>query len=347
MIATKGYAAQSPTTDLAPWNFERREVGPHDVQFEILFCGVCHSDLHQIKNDWFPGIFPMVPGHEIVGRVVKVGDHVKNFKVGDLAGTGCMVDACMVCENCKQDLEQYCLEGNTQTYNGLERDGKTPTYGGYSDSIVVREEFVLKIADNLNLAAVAPLLCAGITTYSPLRHWKVGKGHKLAVLGLGGLGHMAVKFGVAFGAEVTVLSTSPKKEADAKKLGAHHFVVTTDPEQIKAATGTFDFILDTVSAEHDFNMYLSLLRTNGIHICVGVPPKPAEIAAFSLLGGRKSLAGSGIGGIKETQEMLDFCAANNIVSDIEMIDIKDIHNAYERMEKGDVRYRFVIDMATL
>ncbi|MNK62304.1 NADP-dependent alcohol dehydrogenase C 2 [compost metagenome] len=347
MIATKGYAAQSPTTDLAPWNFERREVGPHDVQFEILFCGVCHSDLHQIKNDWFPGIFPMVPGHEIVGRVVKVGDHVKNFKVGDLAGTGCMVDACMVCENCKQDLEQYCLEGNTQTYNGLERDGKTPTYGGYSDSIVVREEFVLKIADNLNLAAVAPLLCAGITTYSPLRHWKVGKGHKLAVLGLGGLGHMAVKFGVAFGAEVTVLSTSPKKEADAKKLGAHHFVVTTDPEQVKAATGTFDFILDTVSAEHDFNMYLSLLRTNGIHICVGVPPKPAEIAAFSLLGGRKSLAGSGIGGIKETQEMLDFCAANDIVSDIEMIDIKDIHHAYERMEKGDVRYRFVIDMATL
>jgi len=347
MIATKGYAAQSPTTNLAPWNFERREVGPHDVQFEILFCGVCHSDLHQIKNDWFPGIFPMVPGHEIVGRVVKVGDHVKNFKVGDLAGTGCMVDACMVCENCKQDLEQYCLEGNTQTYNGLERDGKTPTYGGYSDSIVVREEFVLKIADNLNLAAVAPLLCAGITTYSPLRHWKVGKGHKLAVLGLGGLGHMAVKFGVAFGAEVTVLSTSPKKEADAKKLGAHHFVVTTDPAQVKAATGTFDFILDTVSAEHDFNMYLSLLRTNGIHICVGVPPKPAEIAAFSLLGGRKSLAGSGIGGIKETQEMLDFCAANNIVSDIEMIDMKDIHTAYERMEKGDVRYRFVIDMATL
>ena len=347
MIATKGYAAQNAETDLAPWNFERREVGPHDVQFEILFCGVCHSDLHQIKNDWFPGIFPMVPGHEIVGRVTKVGDHVKKFKVGDLAGTGCMVDSCQVCENCKQDLEQYCLEGNTQTYNGLERDGKTPTYGGYSDTIVVREEFVLHVSDKLNLAAVAPLLCAGITTYSPLKHWKVGKGHKLAVLGLGGLGHMAVKFGVAFGAEVTVLSTSPKKEEDAKKLGAHHFVVTTDPEQVKAARGTFDFILDTVSAEHDFNMYLSLLRTNGIHICVGVPPKPAEIAAFSLLGGRKSLAGSGIGGIAETQEMLDFCAENNIVSDIEMIDMKDIHHAYERMEKGDVRYRFVIDMATL
>ncbi|WP_412465454.1 NAD(P)-dependent alcohol dehydrogenase [Pedobacter sp. KLB.chiD] len=347
MIATKGYAAQNAETDLAPWNFERREVGPHDVQFEILFCGVCHSDLHQIKNDWFEGIFPMVPGHEIVGRVVKVGDHVKKFKVGDLAGTGCMVDSCQVCENCKQDLEQYCLEGNTQTYNDLARDGKTPTYGGYSDTIVVREEFVLHVSDQLNLAAVAPLLCAGITTYSPLRHWKVGKGHKLAVIGLGGLGHMAVKFGVAFGAEVTVLSTSPKKEEDAKKLGAHHFVVTTDAEQVKAARGTFDFILDTVSAEHDFNMYLSLLKTNGVHICVGVPPKPAEIAAFSLIGGRKSLAGSGIGGIAETQEMLDFCAANHIVSEIELIDMKDIHIAYDRMQKGDVRYRFVIDMATL
>jgi uncharacterized zinc-type alcohol dehydrogenase-like protein len=348
MIPAKAYAAQDAQTDLAPWSFERREVGPHDVQFDILFCGVCHSDLHQIKNDWFPGIFPMVPGHEIVGRVIKVGDHVKNFKVGDLAGTGCMVDSCQVCENCKQDLEQYCLDGgSTQTYNSYERDGKTPTYGGYSNTIVVREEFVLHISEKLDLAATAPLLCAGITTYSPLRHWKVGKGHKLAVLGLGGLGHMAVKFGVAFGAEVTVLSTSPKKEADAKKLGAHHFVVTSDPEQIKAATGTFDFILDTVSAEHDFNMYLSLLRTNGTMICVGVPSEPAKVAAFSLLGGRKSLAGSGIGGIAETQEMLDFCAEHNIVSDIEIIDMKDITKSYERMVKGDVRYRFVIDMATL
>jgi uncharacterized zinc-type alcohol dehydrogenase-like protein len=347
MIAAKGYAAQSPEANLAPWNFERREVGPHDVQFEILFCGVCHSDLHQIRNDWFPGIFPMVPGHEIVGRVTKVGDHVKNFKVGDLAGTGCMVDSCQVCENCKNDLEQYCLEGSTMTYNGLERDGKTPTYGGYSNTIVVREEFVLHISDKLNLAAVAPLLCAGITTYSPLKYWKVGKGHKLAVLGLGGLGHMAVKFGVAFGAEVTVLSTSPSKEEDAKKLGAHKFVVTSDEAQVNAARGTFDFILDTVSAEHDFNMYLSLLRTNGTMICVGAPSKPAEIAAFSLLGGRKSVAGSGIGGIAETQEMLDFCAENNIVSEIELIDMKDIDAAYARMIKGDVRYRFVIDMATL
>lgn len=347
MIETKGYAAQDENTPLAPWNFNRREVGPNDVQFDILYCGVCHSDLHQIKNDWFPGIFPMVPGHEIVGRVVKVGANVTKFKIGDLAGTGCMVDSCQVCENCKKDLEQYCLEGSTQTYNGMERDGSMPTYGGYSNTIVVREEFVLHVSDKLDLAAVAPLLCAGITTYSPLRHWKVGKGHKLAVLGLGGLGHMAVKFGVAFGAEVTILSTSPGKEADAKKLGAHNFVVTTDPAQLKAAVGTFDFILDTVSAEHDFNLYLSLLRTDGTMICVGVPPKPAEVAAFSLLGGRKSLAGSGIGGIAETQEMLDFCAENNIVSDIEMIDIKDIQSAYDRMVKGDVRYRFVIDMKTL
>lgn len=347
MIAAKGYAAQDENTDLAPWSFERRELNPNDVQFDILFCGVCHSDLHQIKNDWFPGIFPMVPGHEIVGRVVNVGSAVTKFKVGDLAGTGCMVDSCQHCENCKQDLEQYCLEGNTQTYNGMERDGSSPTYGGYSNTIVVREEFVLHVSEKLNPAAVAPLLCAGITTYSPLRHWKVGKGHKLAVLGLGGLGHMAVKFGVAFGAEVTVLSTSPKKEEDARKLGAHNFVVTTDAEQVKAATGTFDFILDTVSAEHDFNMYLSLLKTDGTMICVGVPSKPAEVAAFSLLGGRKSLAGSGIGGIAETQEMLDYCAEHNIVSDIELIDIKDIETAYARMLKGDVRYRFVIDIATL
>lgn len=283
MIATKGYAAQDNKSPLAPWNFERREVGPHDVQFDIQYCGVCHSDLHQIKDEWFPGIFPMVPGHEIVGRVVKVGDHVKKFKVGDIAGTGCMVDSCRECENCKKDLEQYCLKGNSQTYNGLEQDGKTPTYGGYSNTIVVHEDFVLHVSDKLNLAAVAPLLCAGITTYSPLRHWKVGKGHKLAVLGLGGLGHMAVKFGVSFGAEVTVLSTSPSKEQDARKLGAHNFVVTTDEAQLAAARNSFDFILDTVSAEHDLNLYLSLLKTDGTHICVGVPSQPAPVAAFSLL----------------------------------------------------------------
>lgn len=346
MIKTKGYAVQTPTTDLAVWDFERRDVGAHDVQLEILYCGVCHSDLHQIKDEWFPGIFPMVPGHEIVGKVIKVGDHVKNFKIGDLAGVGCMVDSCQVCDNCKEGLEQYCFDGNTQTYNNKGRDG-APTYGGYSNNIVVREEFVLHVSDKLPLAAVAPLLCAGITTYSPLKHWKVGKGHKLAVLGLGGLGHMAVKFGVAFGAEVTVLSTSPSKEAAAKELGAHHFVVTTDKAQLKAVGGAYDFILDTVSAPHDMNMYLALLKTNGTHICVGIPTEPLSIHAFSLLSGRKSVAGSGIGGIKETQEMLDFCATHDIVSDIELIDIKDITTAYERMVRGDVRYRFVIDMATL
>lgn len=346
MIPAKAYAAQTPTTPLAPWNFERRELGPNDVQFDVQFCGVCHSDLHQIRNDWFPGIFPMVPGHEIVGKVKAVGSAVKKFKVGDLAGTGCLVDSCRTCENCKTGLEQYCLNGAVPTYNGKDKQGN-PTYGGYSNTIVVHEDFVLKISDKLSLAAVAPLLCAGITTYSPLRYWKVGKGHKLAVLGLGGLGHMAVKFGVAFGAEVTVLSTSPAKEADAKKLGAHHFVLTTDRTQTKAVKGHFDFILDTVSAPHDFRLYLSLLKTQGTHICVGIPPKPLEIPPFGIIDGRKSVAGSNIGGLPETQEMLDFCAANNIVSDIELIDIKNINEAYDRMLKGDVRYRFVIDMATL
>ncbi len=348
MIASKGYAAADPKSGLAPFDFERREVGPHDVQFDIMYCGVCHSDLHQIHDDWFPGIFPMVPGHEIVGKVVKVGAAVKNFKVGDLAATGCMVDSCRTCDNCKKGLEQYCAEGAVYTYNGIDKFGDgSPTYGGYSNTIVVKEEFVFHISEKLDLAATAPLLCAGITTYSPLRHWKVGKGHKLAVLGLGGLGHMAVKFGVAFGADVTVLSTSASKEQDAKKLGAHHFVLTTDEAQVKAAANTFDFILDTVSAKHDFMLYLSMLKTDGVHICVGVPSEPNEIPAFGIINGRKSVAGSGIGGVPETQEMLDFCAEHNIVSDIELIDIKDIHTAYERMEKGDVRYRFVIDMATL
>lgn len=346
MVQAKGYAAQDEKTDLAPWDFERREVGPHDVQFDIMFCGVCHSDLHQIKNDWFPGIFPMVPGHEIVGKIVKVGEHVKKFKIGDLAGTGCLVDSCRTCANCKDGLEQYCLNGGVGTYNAMGKDG-LPTYGGYSNTIVVHEDFALQISEKLSLAAVAPLLCAGITTYSPLRHWKVGKGHKLAVLGLGGLGHMGVKFGVAFGAEVTVLSTSASKEEAAKALGAHNFVVTSDPEQVAAVAGSFDFILDTVSAKHDLSLYLSLLKTDGTHICVGAPSEPHEVPAFSLLAGRKSVSGSGIGGLPETQEMLDYCAEHGIVSDIELIDIKDITAAYERMLKGDVRYRFVIDMATL
>lgn len=347
MIPTKGYAVQNAKSDLAPWNFERREVGPHDVQFDIQFCGVCHSDLHQIKDDWGGSIFPMVPGHEIVGKVIKVGSHVKKFKVGDLAGTGCLVDSCRTCENCEEGLEQFCLNGMTPTYNGLEQDKKTPTYGGYSNTIVVHEDFVLHISDKLSLPAVAPLLCAGITTYSPIKFLGVRKGHKLAVLGLGGLGHMAVKFGVAFGAEVTVLSTSAKKEADARKLGAHKFVVTTDEKQLQSVAGSFDFILDTVSAPHDLNLYISLLKTKGVHVCIGVPPTPYDVHAFSLIGGRKSIIGSLIGGLPETQEMLDFCADHNIVSDIELIDIKNINNAYERMVKGDVRYRFVIDMATL
>ncbi|WP_447640628.1 MULTISPECIES: NAD(P)-dependent alcohol dehydrogenase [Chitinophagaceae] len=347
MIQAKSYAAQTPTSLLEPWNFERREVGPKDVQFDILYCGVCHSDLHQIRNDWFEGIFPMVPGHEIVGKVVKVGNEVTKFKVGDFAAVGCQVDSCRECDNCKEGLEQYCLNGNSQTYNGLEQDKKTPTYGGYSNTIVVDEHFVLKLSDRVDLAATAPLLCAGITTWSPLRHWKVGKGHKLAVVGLGGLGHMGVKFGVAFGAEVTVLSTSPDKREAAKALGAHHFLVTTDKEQLEQAKGSFDFILDTVSARHDLQLYLNLLKTNGIHICVGAPSQPYDLSAFDLIPQRKSVVGSANGGIPETQEMLDFCAEHNIVSDIEMIDIKDIHQAYDRMLKGDVRYRFVIDMATL
>jgi uncharacterized zinc-type alcohol dehydrogenase-like protein len=288
----------------------------------------------------------MVPGHEIVGRVSQVGAGVKKFKAGDLVGVGTMVDACGNCENCKQDLQQFCMVSPTQTYNNLDKHG-VPTYGGYSNNIVVREEFVLSVSDKLSLAGVAPLLCAGITTYSPLRNWKVGKGHKLAVLGLGGLGHMGVKWGVAFGAEVTVLSTSASKEKDAKALGAHHFVVTSDAEQVARVKGSFDFILDTVSGKHDLNMYLTMLRAKGVHICVGAPPEPHEIHAFSVIVGNKAVAGSGVGGLQQTQEMLDFCAEKNITSDIELIDMKDIHKAFERMERGDVRYRFVIDMASL
>jgi uncharacterized zinc-type alcohol dehydrogenase-like protein len=346
MVQSKGYAAQTAKANLAPWNFQRRAVGAGDVLVEILYSGVCHSDLHQIRDEWFPGIFPMVPGHEIVGRVSQVGADVKKFKAGDLVGVGTMVDSCGNCENCKQDMQQFCVVSPVQTYNNLDKHG-VPTYGGYSNNIVVREEFVLSVSDKLSLAGVAPLLCAGITTYSPLRNWKVGKGHKLAVLGLGGLGHMAVKFGVAFGAEVTVLSTSASKEKDARALGAHHFVVTSDAAQVEKVKGSFDFILDTVSAKHDLNMYLTLLKVKGVHICVGAPPEPHEIHAFSVIVGNKAVAGSGVGGLQQTQEMLDFCAEKNITADIELIDMKDIHKAYERMERGDVRYRFVIDIATL
>ncbi len=344
---TKGYAAQNAQSPLAPFTFERRTPGPHDVKMEILFCGVCHSDLHQIRDEWGGSIFPMVPGHEIIGRVIKTGDHVKKFKAGDLAGVGCLVDSCRDCENCKQGLEQYCRNGAVGTYNSMEKDGKTPTYGGYSNQIVVHEDFVLRIPSNLPIEGVAPLLCAGITTYSPLRNWKIGKGHKVGVLGLGGLGHMAVKFASAFGAEVTMLSSSSSKEADAKRLGAQKFALITDEGKIKSLKNYFDFIIDTVSAPHDYNLYLNMLSTNGVHICVGAPPTPSQIHAFTLIGNRRSLAGSLIGGLPETQEMLDFCASYNIVSDVEVIAMKDISKAYERMLKGDVRYRFVIDMATL
>lgn len=347
MAETKAYAAKGAATPLEPWSLNRRDPKPHDVQIDILYCGVCHSDLHTARNEWGGTIYPVVPGHEIVGRVTKVGDHVKKYKVGDLVGVGCMVDSCRECDNCKEGLEQYCAGGMVGTYNGQERDGSGVTYGGYSKQIVVTEDFVLKVSENLPLEGVAPLLCAGITTYSPLRHWKVGKGDKVGVVGLGGLGHMGVKLAVSFGAEVTMLSHSPSKEADAKRLGAHKFLLTSDKEQVKSVSNYFDFILDTVSAPHDYNAYLTMLNTNGVMVCVGAPSEPAVVPAFNLIFQRRSLAGSLIGGIPETQEMLDYCAEHNIVSDVEVIDIKDINESYERMLKGDVRYRFVIDMATL
>lgn len=343
---SKGYAAMNVAEKLVPFDFTRRKPGPHDVQVEILYCGVCHSDLHFIRNDWGMSIYPIVPGHEIVGRVTEVGDHVQKFKQGDTVGIGCLVDSCRECENCKEGLEQYCSGGSVFTYSAYNKDGSI-TYGGYSNQIVVDENYVLRVSDKLPLEKVAPLLCAGITTYSPLRHWKIEAGHKVAILGLGGLGHMGIKFAVAFGAEVTVLSTSPGKEADAKKLGAHKFVVTTDAEQVKKFANYFDFILDTVSAPHDYNMYLVLLRTSGAMVCVGLPVEPAVIPAFNLVFQRRTFAGSLIGGLPETQEMLDYCAANNITADVEVIDIKDINTAFERMERNDVKYRFVVDMGTL
>ena len=347
MTTTNAYAAQNATSPLTPFNFERRAVGAHDVQIEILYCGVCHSDIHQVKNEWGGSIYPMVPGHEIVGKITSVGSHVKKFKVGDLAGIGCFVDSCRECDNCKESLQQYCEKGMVGTYNSKEKGTGFPTYGGYSTQIVVDEQYTLKVSDKLPLSGVAPLLCAGITTYSPLRHLGVSKGHRVGVLGLGGLGHMAVKFAVAFGAEVTMLSSSPSKKADAEKLGAHHFILTSDEAAMKAAQNSFDFILNTVSAPHDYNIYLNLLRTNGTMIVVGVPSSPSEVPAFNLIAKRRSIMGSLIGGIKETQEMLDFCAEHNIISDVEVIDINKINESYERMLKGDVRYRFVIDIASL
>ncbi len=346
MAQVNAYAAQTKTSSIAPFNIDRREAGPHDVQIEILYCGICHSDIHQVRDEWGGSIFPMVPGHEIVGRITKVGDHVKNFKVGELAGVGCFVDSCRTCPSCLAGEEQYCDNGMIGTYNGRDKEGN-PTYGGYSTQIVVDENYVLHVSEKLPIEGVAPLLCAGITTYSPLRHWKVGKGQKVAVVGLGGLGHMGVKFAASFGADVTVLSTSPSKKNDALALGAHHFAVTKDADTMKALQGKFDFILNTVSAQHDYNQYLNLLTLNGTMVVVGVPPQPSVVAAFSLIGKRRSLAGSLIGGIKETQEMLDYCAGHNIVSDVEVIKADYINEAYERTLKADVRYRFVIDIASM
>jgi len=347
MTPVKGYAAQNAKTPLAPFSFTRREPNAHDVTIDILYCGVCHSDVHQVRDEWGGSIFPMVPGHEILGRVSKVGSDVKKFKVGDLAAVGCLVDSCRTCASCQEGNEQYCEVHSVGTYNSLEMDMKTPTYGGYSKMVVVDEKFTLRVSEKLKIEGIAPLLCAGITTYSPLRHWKVGKGQKVGVVGLGGLGHMGVKFAAAFGAEVTVLSTSTSKEKDAQRLGAHHFIVTKDEVQMKKARKTFDFILNTVSAQHDYNQLLGLLKTNGTMVVVGAPPEAVPVHAFSLIGGRRSLAGSLVGGLAETQEMLDYCEEKNIVSDVEVIAMKDINGAYERMLKGDVRYRFVIDMETL
>ncbi len=342
-----GYAAQTKTSKLAPFKFERREVGPNDVQIEILFCGVCHSDIHQVRDEWGGSIYPMVPGHEIVGRVSKVGAKVRKFKAGDPAGVGCMVDSCRQCKSCVEGDEQYCDRNQTVfTYNGRFPDG-TPTYGGYSNNIVVDESFGLKVSPKLNLAAVAPLLCAGITTWSPMKHWNVGKGQRVGVVGLGGLGHMALKFGHAFGAHVTQFTTSPGKEQDAIRLGADEVVLTRDPAALAKLGQSFDFIIDTVSAPHDLNMYLKVLRRNGNMTLVGAPEKPSAVEAFPLIMKRRSLSGSAIGGIRETQEMLDYCAEKGIVSDIEMTTIQKINEAYERMLRNDVKYRFVIDIASL
>jgi len=347
MIPTSSYAAQAARAPLGPYRFERREPRDHDLVIEILFCGVCHSDLHTVRDEWGNGNYPIVPGHEIVGRVTRAGTGVSKFKTGDLVGVGCMVDSCRECANCKDDLEQFCMKGATFTYAGKDRHDGTPTQGGYSTQIVVDEAFVLRIPDNLDPAAAAPLLCAGITTYSPLKHWKIGKGSKVGVIGLGGLGHMALKLAHAFGAQVVQFTTSPSKREDALRLGADEVVLSNDPEQMKSHAGTFDFILDTVSAPHDMNVYLQMLKRDGTMTMVGLPDTPPTIQGGALIFGRHSLAGSLIGGIAETQEMLDFCAKHDIVSDIEKIRIQDINEAYERMLKSDVRYRFVIDMASL
>ncbi|WDZ75903.1 NAD(P)-dependent alcohol dehydrogenase [Ensifer adhaerens] len=346
MAIARGYAATDASKPLTPFTFERREPRDDDVVIEIKYCGVCHSDIHQARNEWGNSAFPMVPGHEIVGIVTAVGSKVTKFKVGDRAGVGCFVDSCTTCASRDVDLEHY-MPGLIVTYNGVEADGKTPTQGGYSDSIVVKEGYVLSIPENLPLDAAAPLLCAGITLYSPLRHWKAGPGKKVAIVGMGGLGHMGVKLAHAMGADVTVLSQTLSKKEDGLKLGADHYYATNDPETFKALAGTFDLIICTVAAEIDWNAYVNLLKVDGDFVLVGIPENAVPVHAFSLVPARRSISGSMIGSIKETQEMLDFCGEHDIVSEIETIRIQEINAAYERVVKSDVRYRFVIDMASL
>jgi len=347
MIKTSAYAAQSPSSPLAPFTIERRDPGPTDVQIDILYCGVCHSDLHTAKNEWKETLYPCVPGHEIVGRVTKIGNKVRKFKEGDVAAVGCMVDSDRTCPNCKAGQEQFCDGGFVGTYNGQDKDTGGHTFGGYSKTIVVNEAFVLCVPDTRNLAAVAPLLCAGITTYSPLRHWKVGKGQKVGIVGLGGLGHMGLKLAHAMGARVILFTTSPGKTDDAKRLGADEVIISKNPQELEKHVNSFDFILDTVSAPHDVSALLNLVKRDGTLTMVGASPEALPIELFSLIFKRRSFAGSLIGGIAETQEMLDFCATHGIVSDIEMIPMQKINEAYERMLRSDVKYRFVIDMATL
>lgn len=347
MIKAKGIATPAAKAPLAPFTFERRDPKEHDIVIDIKFCGICHSDIHQARDEWGGSMFPMVPGHEIAGVVRSIGSKVTKYKVGDHVGVGCMVDSCRECAHCKQDLEQYCLEGATMTYNGLERDGKTPTQGGYSDVVVVDENYVLRIPESLPLDKAAPLLCAGITLYSPLMHWKAGPGKKVGIMGLGGLGHMGVKIASALGADVTVLSHSDKKREDAMKMGAHHFVSTKDKNVFQEYAGQFDLIINTVSAEIDINEYFGLLKLDGSLVSVGVPEKMLSVHPIHLIMMRRSYSGSAIGSILETQEMLDFCAKHNITPEIEVVSPEEVNVAYERVAKSDVRYRFVIDMSKL
>lgn len=347
MLPTKAYAAQSATSSIAPFSFERRDPGAKDVLIKITHCGVCHTDIHMSRDEWGGSLYPMVPGHEIIGTVISVGSEVTKVKAGDRAGVGCFVDSCRTCLSCEAGLENYCEQGFTGTYNSMTRDGKSLNFGGYSEQIVTDERFVLKVSEKLDPAAAAPLLCAGITTWSPLRHWKVGPGQNVGIVGLGGLGHMGIKFARSLGAHVTCFTTSKSKVADAQRLGAHEVVLSSDADAVAKLAHRFDFILDTVSANHDLNTYLGLLKREGTLCLVGVPPEAAAVHAFGLVMGRKRLAGSLVGGLPETQEMLDYCAEHGIVSDVEVIPASAINEAYDRMLRSDVKYRFVIDMATL